>query len=89
MNNQNLFANKVVAVTGGLSGIGFQIVKHLYDAGATVHILDVNNDEKAKEKIGTGEDLNYFAINVTFHNMRPLWISSAQLKKVPAMFTAS
>jgi len=62
MNSQGSFAGKVVAVTGGGSGIGFQIVKHLYDAGATVHILDVNKErlEAAKAKIASGGNSRLF-----------------------------
>jgi len=62
MNSQYSFSSKVVAVTGGGSGIGFQIVKHLYDAGATVHIIDVNNEklETAKSKIISGNNSRIF-----------------------------
>jgi NAD(P)-dependent dehydrogenase (short-subunit alcohol dehydrogenase family) len=62
MINHGSFADKVVAVTGGGSGIGFQIVKHLYDAGAAVHIIDVNKEklEAAKAKIISGDDSRIF-----------------------------
>ncbi len=62
MNAQGFFAGKAVAVTGGGSGIGFQIVKHLYDAGASVHILDVNKEklEAAKENLASGDNSRLF-----------------------------
>ena len=47
------FAGKAIAVTGGGSGIGFQIARDLYAEGALVHIMGRDEGKlfRAKEKI--------------------------------------
>jgi len=41
-------SNKTAIVTGGASGIGNAIVKKFHDAGANVHVLDVNEIEDSE-----------------------------------------
>jgi NAD(P)-dependent dehydrogenase (short-subunit alcohol dehydrogenase family) len=56
------FIGKVVVVTGGGSGIGFQIAKDIYAEGATVYILGRNKEklERAKGKIAPDDDSRMF-----------------------------
>ena len=44
------FIGKVVVVTGGGSGIGFQIAKDIYAEGATVYILGRNKEKLERAK---------------------------------------
>jgi 3-oxoacyl-[acyl-carrier protein] reductase len=39
------FASRVVVVTGGAQGIGYQIVKKFASEGANVVILDLNQSQ--------------------------------------------
>lgn len=59
------FKNQVAIVTGAASGLGFAISKKLSDEGATVALLDLNDEavKGAVEKIGARA--NSFAIDLT------------------------
>ncbi|MDD5032023.1 MAG: SDR family NAD(P)-dependent oxidoreductase, partial [Patescibacteria group bacterium] len=52
-------SGKTAVVTGGAMGIGYGIVKRLYEAGANIVIADIDKkvgQEKAKELSGQGEN---------------------------------
>lgn len=61
------FSNKVVAITGGASGIGFAIAERLADEGASVVLIDLKEDavnaavrslnRNSKEPMGTVADV--------------------------------
>lgn len=60
--------NKTALITGGASGIGLAIAKTFAQAGASVHILDLNNDqaEQAAEQIRqTGGQATSHAVDVS------------------------
>ena len=41
------FNNKIVIITGGASGIGLAMVKAFSEAGARVHVLELNTEAAA------------------------------------------
>lgn len=80
------FQNKNVLVTGGASGIGFDISKHFLQAGAHVTIWDLSEDalKKATEALASYEDrLKAQSVNVT--NRDQIAQAAAQLSKVDVL----
>lgn len=62
------FENKQVVVTGGASGIGFDIAKHFLQSGAHVTIWDYSQEalEKAQAELGQWKSqLKVASVNVT------------------------
>jgi NAD(P)-dependent dehydrogenase (short-subunit alcohol dehydrogenase family) len=53
-------SNKTAIITGGASGIGNAIVRKFYEAGANVHVLDVNEIEE-------GERIHFHHCDVSNH----------------------
>jgi len=75
------FSGKVIAVTGGGTGIGLQIAGDLHAEGAVIHIMGrrVDRLEKAKEIIATDDSRffthkcdvsNYDEVQEVFHLIR-------------------
>lgn len=64
MNSQ--FNNQVAVITGGASGLGFAIANKLYQEGAKIALLDLNEDpvRSAAKKVGE----NAFALSVDVTN---------------------
>ena len=58
-------SNKVALITGGASGLGLATAETLLDAGATIMLLDLNEDnaKSAVEKLGS--NASYVIANVT------------------------
>ena len=54
------FADRTIVVTGGGSGIGFQIAKDLLEEGAFVHILGRNAEKLGRAKDALGKDNGIF-----------------------------
>jgi NAD(P)-dependent dehydrogenase (short-subunit alcohol dehydrogenase family) len=54
------FVDKTIVVTGGASGIGFQIAKDLLEEGAFVHILGRNAEKLGRAKDALGKDNGIF-----------------------------
>ena len=53
-------------VTGGVSGLGFAVAKHLVAAGAKVALFDVNDDKGAAAVAALGDGAaRYFRVDVT------------------------
>jgi len=52
-------------VTGGASGLGFAVARHLVARGARVALLDVNDDKGAAAAAGLGAAATYFRTDVT------------------------
>lgn len=70
MNFENLLGikNKVVAVTGGASGIGLATAELFAEAGAQVALIDINEEggtNLAKEMREKGRKVEFFRCNVT------------------------
>lgn len=60
------FNGKVAYVTGGAMGLGAAVVKILAESGATVAILDINEDagiKKANELKSQGMKVDFFKVN--------------------------
>ncbi len=77
------FENKNVVVTGGASGIGFDIARHFLQAGAQVTIWDYSQEalEKAQAELGQWKSqLKVASVNVT--NRDQLAQAAAALPKV-------
>lgn len=71
------FRAKVIAVTGGASGIGLETVKLLARAGARVSIADVQQqalDDVVKEITVTGGEALGFVVDVAKPNQVKSWI---------------
>ncbi len=64
MNKYN-FKNEVAIVTGGAQGIGFAVVKELYQAGAKVASWDINQNENEKIKKSLGIEIQTLHCDVT------------------------
>lgn len=52
-------------VTGGASGLGFAVAKHLVAHGAQVALLDVNDEKGHAAAAGLGASASYFRTDVT------------------------
>jgi len=52
-------------ITGGVSGLGLAVAKHLVEAGAHVALLDVNDEKGAAAQKELGERAVYFKTDVT------------------------
>ncbi|HEV7492058.1 MAG TPA: SDR family NAD(P)-dependent oxidoreductase, partial [Rhodanobacteraceae bacterium] len=52
-------------VTGGASGLGFAVGKHLAAHGAKVALLDVNDEKGSAAAAGIGGNASYFRADVT------------------------
>lgn len=66
MFKENLFQKKVALVTGGGSGIGFAIARHLLQLGATV-IISSRKEERLKtavEKLSTFGKVRYTVLDI-------------------------
>lgn len=77
------FENKNVVVTGGASGIGFDIARHFLQAGAQVTIWDYSQEalDKAQAELGQWKSqLKIASVNVT--NRDQLAQAAAALPKV-------
>ncbi len=77
------FENKNVVVTGGASGIGFDIARHFLQSGAQVTIWDYSQEalEKAQAELGQWKSqLKVASVNVT--NRDQLAQAAAALPKV-------
>jgi 3-oxoacyl-[acyl-carrier protein] reductase len=64
----NRFAEKIVVVTGGARGIGFGIAKSFAQSGATVIILDINQemiDQSVNDLKNEGFTAYGYEVNVT------------------------
>ena len=53
------------AVTGGASGLGFAVARHLVAHGAKVALLDVNDEKGHAAAAGLGAAAAYFRTDVT------------------------
>ncbi|MFC5591232.1 SDR family NAD(P)-dependent oxidoreductase [Sporosarcina soli] len=63
--------NKVVAITGAASGIGLATAELFAEAGATVALIDINENEgidRANEMNRNGRKAKFFKCNVTSAN---------------------
>ena len=59
-------SNVRAVVTGGVSGLGFAVAKHLVGNGGRVALFDVNDDKGAEAVAALGEaNARYFATDVT------------------------
>jgi NAD(P)-dependent dehydrogenase (short-subunit alcohol dehydrogenase family) len=59
-------SNQVKAiVTGGASGLGFAVARHLVDGGARVALLDVNDDKGAAAAASLGANAAYWHCDVS------------------------
>ena len=77
------FENKNVVVTGGASGIGFEIARHFLQSGAQVTIWDYSQEalDKAQSELGQWKNqLKIQTVNVT--NRYQLAQAAATLPKV-------
>jgi 3-oxoacyl-[acyl-carrier protein] reductase len=82
-NLQFRFENKNVVVTGGASGIGFDIARHFLQSGAQVTIWDYSQEALTKAQAELGQwksQLKVASVNVT--NREQLAEAAAQLSKV-------
>ncbi len=53
-------------ITGGVSGLGFAVARHLVDNGARVALLDVNEDKAAEAVSALGEkSATFYRVDVT------------------------
>src|SRR5688572_29858936 len=52
-------------VTGGVSGLGFAVAKHLIANGAQVALLDINDEKGAAAIAELGERAHYLRTDVT------------------------
>jgi NAD(P)-dependent dehydrogenase (short-subunit alcohol dehydrogenase family) len=52
-------------VTGGVSGLGFAVARHLIAHGGRVALFDVNDDKGAAAVAGLGDGARYFRTDVT------------------------
>lgn len=52
-------------VTGGASGLGFAVARHLVAHGAKVALLDVNDDKGNAAAVELGASASYFRTDVT------------------------
>lgn len=72
-NNQNKrWTNKLVYVTGGGSGIGFETAKQLLEQGARVCIFDLSlsapKEAQLRQVAKQEEDLKFYLLDVTYQN---------------------
>ena len=59
-------SNALAVVTGGVSGLGFAVAKHLVANGGKVALFDVNGDKGAAAVAELGEaNARYFRTDVT------------------------
>jgi NAD(P)-dependent dehydrogenase (short-subunit alcohol dehydrogenase family) len=52
-------------ITGGASGLGFAVARHLVTNGAKVALLDINDEAGAAAAAELGDDAHYFHTNVS------------------------
>jgi NAD(P)-dependent dehydrogenase (short-subunit alcohol dehydrogenase family) len=52
-------------ITGGASGLGFAVARHLVTHGAKVALLDINDEAGAAAAAELGDDAHYFHTNVS------------------------
>ena len=52
-------------VTGGASGLGFAVAKYLVANGASIALLDVNDDKGQAAAHELGASVSYFRTDVT------------------------
>ncbi len=52
-------------ITGGASGLGFAVARHLVSNGAKVALLDINDEAGAAAAAKLGDDAHYFHTNVS------------------------
>jgi NAD(P)-dependent dehydrogenase (short-subunit alcohol dehydrogenase family) len=67
-------------VTGGASGLGFAVAKHLVAHGAKVALLDVNDDKGNASATELGAAAAYFRTDVTSESDVAASLKSAQAK---------
>ncbi|OQU94368.1 hypothetical protein CLAIMM_00729 [Cladophialophora immunda] len=69
---------KVVAVTGGASGIGLAVVKKLLEVGAKVAVADLRSDspEDLVERVQSGRDCTYTVVDVSSRDAVHQWVES-------------
>jgi len=70
---------KVVAVTGGASGIGLAVAKQLHAKGARLSIIDVNSkalDDAAAQLGGVGENLMTTVVDVRDDGQVNGWVDA-------------
>ncbi len=67
-------------VTGGASGLGFAVAKHLIAHGATVALLDVNDEKGHAAALELGDSASYFRTDVTDENGVAATLKDAQAK---------
>ncbi len=66
MFQKDLFKNKIAIITGGGSGIGYEIAQQLLEYGASVWIASRNEEklQKAQEKLSLIGDCKYISIDI-------------------------
>ena len=67
-------------VTGGASGLGFAVAKHLVAHGARVALLDVNDDKGHAAASELGASASYFRTDVTDENGVAATLKDAQAR---------
>jgi NAD(P)-dependent dehydrogenase (short-subunit alcohol dehydrogenase family) len=67
-------------VTGGASGLGFAVAKHLAAHGANVALLDVNDEKGAASATEIGARASYFRADVTSEEGIAATLKEAQTK---------
>jgi NAD(P)-dependent dehydrogenase (short-subunit alcohol dehydrogenase family) len=60
-----LFDQVKAAVTGGVSGLGLAVARHLTARGASVALLDINDDKGAAAVAELGVNASYHRVDVT------------------------
>ncbi len=67
-------------VTGGASGLGFAVAKHLVAHGASVALLDVNDEKGHAAALELGQAASYFRADVTNEEGIAATLKDAQTK---------
>jgi NAD(P)-dependent dehydrogenase (short-subunit alcohol dehydrogenase family) len=67
-------------VTGGASGLGFAVARHLVAHGAKVALLDVNDDKGNAAAVELGASASYFRTDVTSEEGVTASLKDAQAK---------